>query len=242
MPRLDTTVVIIPTYNELANIGRMIATLDSTYPDLHVLVIDDGSPDGTAASVKAFQEKKVNLFLLERPEKLGLGTAYLSGFTWAVEKDYAAVITMDCDFSHDPACIASFVEGLNTHDLVIGSRYFGGVRVLNWPMRRLILSCVASWYSRFVTGIPFLDSTGGFNGYSKTAIRSLDLTKIFSIGYAFQIELKYKIWSRGLPCLEFPIIFRERTHGASKMSGNIILEAAVAVLRLRFKKTLGTLL
>lgn len=238
---IDKTVVIIPTYNEIANIEKMLTTLNTLYPTLNVLIIDDGSPDGTAEVIKNFQQQKTNLFLIERTGKLGLGTAYIKGFKWALEQNFDAVITMDCDFSHEPEAIAQFVEKLQTHDLVIGSRYIGGIRIMNWPMQRLLLSYFASIYARIITGIPFSDSTGGFNAYSRKALLALNLDNIFSVGYAFQIELKFKVWSLGLPCIELPITFFERTEGASKMSGNIISEAVINVFKLRIKKILGTL-
>jgi dolichol-phosphate mannosyltransferase len=238
---LDKTIVIIPTYNEIANIKKMLETLDGLHPTLNVLIIDDGSPDGTADVVKAFQQQKKNLHLLQRTGKLGLGTAYIKGFRWALENNYEAVITMDCDFSHEPEAIPSFTEKLGQNDLVIGSRYTGGIRIMNWPMHRLLLSYFASIYARTITGIPFFDSTGGFNGYTRKALSKLNLDKVFSIGYAFQIELKYKVWSLGLPCLEVPITFFERNEGKSKMSRRIIVEAVINVFRLRFKKLLGTL-
>lgn len=238
---IDKTVVIIPTYNEIANIEKMLQTLHKLYPTLNVLIIDDGSPDGTAEVVKSYQKEKSNLFLLQRTGKLGLGTAYIKGFKWALENNYDAVITMDCDFSHEPEAISGFIEKLQTNDLVIGSRYIGGIRIMNWPMQRLLLSYFASIYARIVTGIPFTDATGGFNGYSRKALLTLNLDQVFSVGYAFQIELKFKVWSLGLPCIELPITFFERTEGASKMSGNIISEAVINVCKLRIKKILGTL-
>jgi dolichol-phosphate mannosyltransferase len=238
---LDKTVVIIPTYNEISNIQNMLETLERLHPSLHVLIIDDGSPDGTATVIKKFQNTKKNLHLLERKGKLGLGTAYIKGFKWALENNFEAVVTMDCDFSHEPEAIPSFTEKIGQYDLVIGSRYTGGIRIMNWPMQRLLLSYFASIYARIITGIPFFDSTGGFNCYSRKALSSLNLDKIFSIGYAFQIELKYKVWSMGLPCIEVPITFFERTEGKSKMSRKIIVEAVVNVFRLRFKKIFGTL-
>ena len=219
----------------------MLETLNSLHPTLNVLIIDDGSPDGTAEIIKNFQKTKSNLFLLERKGKLGLGTAYIMGFRWALEKNFEAVITMDCDFSHEPEAIPQFTEKIGDYDLVIGSRYTGGIRIMNWPMQRLLLSYFASIYARIITGIPFFDSTGGFNCYSRKALTSLNLNKIFSIGYAFQIELKYKVWSLGLPCIEVPITFFERTVGKSKMSRKIIFEAVINVFRLRFKKVFGTL-
>jgi dolichol-phosphate mannosyltransferase len=238
---LDKTVVIIPTYNEISNIQNMLETLERLHPSLHVLIIDDGSPDGTATVIKKFQNTKKNLHLLERKGKLGLGTAYIKGFKWALKNQFEAVVTMDCDFSHEPEAIPSFTEKIGQYDLVIGSRYTGGIRIMNWPMQRLLLSYFASIYARLITGIPFFDSTGGFNCYSRKALSSLNLDKIFSIGYAFQIELKYKVWSMGLPCIEVPITFFERTEGKSKMSRKIIVEAVVNVFRLRFKKIFGTL-
>jgi dolichol-phosphate mannosyltransferase len=238
---LDRLVVIIPTYNEIANIEKMLITLDKLHPSLNVLIIDDGSPDGTADVVKRFQAQMKNLHLLQRSGKLGLGTAYIKGFKWALEKGFEGVVTMDCDFSHEPEAITQFAEKLGDHDLVIGSRYTGGIRIMNWPMHRLLLSYFASLYARIITGIPFFDSTGGFNAYTRKALSTMNLDKVFSIGYAFQIELKYKVWSLGLPTIEIPITFFERNEGKSKMSKKIIVEAVVNVFRLRIKKILGTL-
>ena len=241
MISLDKAIVIIPTFNEISNIQKMLETLDNVHPTLNVLIIDDGSPDGTADVIKKFQQKKANLHLIERQGKLGLGTAYIRGFRWALEKKFEAVITMDCDFSHEPEAIPSFTDHIGKYDLIVGSRYIGGIRIMNWPMQRLLLSYFASIYARTITGIPFSDSTGGFNCYSYKALSSINLDKIFSIGYAFQIELKYKIWSLGLPCMENPITFFERTVGKSKMSRKIIVEAVVNVFRLRIKKMFGAL-
>lgn len=239
--KLDKLVVIIPTYNEIANIEKMLTTLHRLHPSLNVLIIDDGSPDGTADVVKRIQTEKSNLHLLQRTGKLGLGTAYIKGFKWAIENGYEGVVTMDCDFSHEPEAIPLFAEKLGQYDLVVGSRYTGGIRIMNWPMQRLLLSYFASIYARTITGIPFSDSTGGFNAYTRKALSSINLDKVFSIGYAFQIELKYKVWSKGLPSIEVPITFYERTEGKSKMSRKIIFEAVINVFRMRFKKITGAL-
>lgn len=236
-----SVLVIIPTYNERGNVVRMVDELEKAVPGLHLLIIDDGSPDGTGQVIKDLQLSKKFLHLIERQGKLGLGTAYLKGFGWALENGYEKVVTMDCDFSHDPMTVNDFVTSLETNDLVVGSRYVGGIRIMNWPFHRLLLSYGASIYTRFVTGIPFFDPTGGFNGYTKKALSSLKLDQVFSVGYAFQIELKFKVWSLGLPCHELPIVFWERTIGTSKMGGSIVYEAMWNVLKLRFKKILGSL-
>lgn len=235
------SLIIIPTYNERGNISRMLQELKDKTPDTHILIIDDGSPDGTAQVVKDLQASDSRLHLLERKGKLGLGTAYIKGFGWALDHGYEKVVTMDCDFSHDPATVNEFLNNLGNYDLVVGSRYINGIRIMNWPFSRLLLSYGASIYTRFITGIPFMDPTGGFNGYTAKALRALKLNNVFSVGYAFQIELKFKVWSTGLPCLELPIVFWERTEGASKMGKNIIFEAVVNVIRLRLKKIMGNL-
>jgi len=235
------SLIIIPTYNELGNVTRMIEELSKAAAGTEILIIDDGSPDGTAKTVKNLQQQYPGLHLVERKGKLGLGTAYIMGFGWALERGYEKVITMDCDFSHDPQDVKRFIAALDEHALVVGSRYINGIRIMNWPFQRLLLSYGASLYTRMITGIPFMDPTGGFNGYSARALRALKLNEVFSVGYAFQIELKFKVWSSGLKCLELPIVFWERTEGASKMGKNIIFEAVVNVIKLRLKKMLGTL-
>ncbi len=241
MSGLARTLVIIPTYNERGNVTRMIQELEKSAPGVELLIIDDGSPDGTASAVKELQKQKSFIHLIERQGKLGLGTAYIKGFGWALEKGYDKVITMDCDFSHDPAALPDMIKVLDVNDLVVGSRYIKGIRIMNWPFERLLLSYGASIYTRLITGIPFLDPTGGFNGYTSRALRSLKLDEIFSVGYAFQIELKFKVWSKGLPCHEHPIVFWERTEGSSKMGKGIIFEAVVNVIKLRLKKIFGSL-
>lgn len=238
----EKTLIIIPTYNEIDNIERMLKTLFDLHKGISILIIEDGSPDGTAEVVKKYQrEFPNNLFMIERTGKLGLGTAYITGFKWALEKEYEYVFEMDCDFSHDPAQVPDLLEAAQSNDLVIGSRYIDGIRIINWPFRRLLLSYMASIYTRFVTGIPVFDTTGGFKCFSKKALQSLNLDNIISNGYIFQLELNYKIWDKGLKVKEVPIIFYERRDGQSKMGGGIIFEAFFNVLKLRLKKVFGSL-
>tara|TARA_R110000868_G_C10946014_1_gene767437 strand:+ start:509 stop:1246 length:738 start_codon:yes stop_codon:yes gene_type:complete len=238
----NQTLVIIPTYNEIDNIERMITTMLGLYPGLHLLIIEDGSPDGTADVVKRLQTSHSDrLHMIERKGKLGLGTAYLTGFQWALDRSYEFVFEMDCDFSHDPAQVKDLLEAAQTNDLVIGSRYIDGIRIINWPFRRLLLSYLASIYTRFVTGIPVQDTTGGFKCFTRKALKALDFNRVISNGYIFQLELNYKVWLAGLSVKEVPIIFYERRDGQSKMGGGIIFEAFFNVLKLRFKQIMGTL-
>lgn len=227
------SLVIIPTYNESDNVEQMLATLNRLYPELSVLIIEDGSPDGTAAIVKRFQANHPNVHMIERQGKLGLGTAYITGFKWALEKGYEFVFEMDCDFSHDPKDVAALLNAAQNCDLAIGSRYIGGIRILNWPMKRLLLSYFASIYTQIITGMKIQDATGGFKCFRASTLRQIDLNKIFSNGYSFQIELNYKTWKKGLKLQEVPITFSERREGQSKMSRKIIWEAVWAVWRLR---------
>ena len=238
----DQSLIIIPTYNEIDNIERMITTLMDLYPGLHLLIIEDGSPDGTAAKVKELQSKyDSRLHMIERQGKLGLGTAYITGFKWALEREYQYVFEMDCDFSHDPAQVKDLLAAAATNDLVIGSRYIDGIRIINWPFKRLLLSYLASIYTRFVTGIPVQDTTGGFKCFTRKALMALDLDNIISNGYIFQLELNYKVWLKGLSVKEVPIIFYERRDGQSKMGGGIIFEAFFNVIKLKLKQILGTI-
>lgn len=229
------TLIIIPTYNEIANIKRMIDTLYSLYPEVNLLIIEDGSPDGTAQVVKEKQKEFSSLNMIERTGKLGLGTAYITGFKWALEREYKYIFEMDCDFSHDPKEVKDLLNAATENDLVIGSRYIDGIRIINWPFRRLLLSYLASIYTRFVTGIPVNDTTGGFKCFSRRALESLNLDDVISKGYIFQLELNYKVWLLGLKVKEVPIIFYERRDGQSKMGGGIIFEALFAVVRLRVR-------
>lgn len=237
----NKSLLIIPTYNEIDNISKMLTTLNRLYPDLNILIIDDGSPDGTANIVQQFQEKYPTINLIERTGKLGLGTAYITGFKWALARDFEFVFEMDCDFSHNPSDIMRLLEAAQHNDLVIGSRYIDGIRIINWPFRRLLLSYGASIYTRFITGLKVLDVTGGFKCFTRSALESLDLDRIFSNGYSFQIELNFKIWSSGLKIKEVPIIFTERRDGQSKMHGGIVKEAIFAVIALRIRKIFKTL-
>lgn len=237
----DQSLIIIPTYNEIDNIEKMIRTLFNLYPEISVLIIEDGSPDGTANVIKDLMKVHPKLAIIERVGKLGLGSAYIAGFKWALARDYQYIFEMDCDFSHDPNQIPDLLAAAANHDLVIGSRYKDGIRIINWPFRRLLLSYGASIYTRFITGIPVHDTTGGFKCFRRAALLSLDFDKVISNGYSFQLELNYKIWAKGFRLIEVPIIFYERRDGQSKMGGGIIIEAIFAVFRLRLKKLFGTL-
>jgi dolichol-phosphate mannosyltransferase len=227
------SLVIIPTYNESDNVENMLTTLNGLYPELSILVIEDGSPDGTAALVKKYQATHPNVHMIERQGKLGLGTAYITGFKWALEKGFEFVFEMDCDFSHDPKDVQALLTAAQNCDLAIGSRYIGGIRILNWPMKRLLLSYFASIYTQIITGMKIQDATGGFKCFRASTLRQIDLNKIFSNGYSFQIELNYKTWKKGLKLQEVPITFSERREGQSKMSRKIIYEAVWAVWRMR---------
>ncbi len=229
----NKALVIIPTYNESDNVERMLNYLNELYPELSVLIIEDGSPDGTAQIVKRVQQTNPKVHMIERKGKLGLGTAYLTGFKWALEHNFEFVFEMDCDFSHDPKDIAGLLESAQENDLAVGSRYVGGIRILNWPMKRLLLSYFASIYTQIITGMKIQDATGGFKCFRASTLRKIDLDKVFSNGYSFQIELNYRVWKKGLKIKEVPITFSERREGQSKMSRKIIYEAVWAVWRLR---------
>lgn len=236
------SLVIIPTYNEVANIDKMIETLFSLYPDISLLIVDDSSPDGTAQAVRESADRYPgHLFLLERKSKQGIGTAYTDGFKWALSRDYNYIFEMDCDFSHDPQDVARLLESACGADLAIGSRYKDGVRIINWSFKRLFLSYFACLYTRIVTGIPLADTTGGFKCFTRKALESLNLDNIVSNGYIFQLELNYKIWAKGMRIVEVPIVFHERRKGKSKMNNEIIVEALFKVIQLRFKRMMGIL-
>jgi len=235
---MNNYLVIVPTYNEADNIESFLKTVLVLPEHYAVLVVDDGSPDGTAQIVSTLQKKyPQRLFLENRTKKEGLGRAYLHGFKWALAADYDFVIQMDADFSHNPVSLKKFIQAFETgHDLVVGSRYSNGVSVVNWPISRILLSYFASKYVQWITRLPIKDPTAGFVGYRRKVLDSLNLDAIQYVGYAFQIEMKYKIWKKGFSWIEIPIIFRNRTQGQSKMSGSIIWEALIGVLFLPFRK------
>jgi dolichol-phosphate mannosyltransferase len=223
------------------NIEKMLTRITTSYPELNILIIEDGSPDGTADVVKKFQATHNTINMIQRTGKQGLGTAYITGFKWALERDFQFIFEMDCDFSHDPDDLPRLLEAAQTNDLVIGSRYIDGIRIINWPFHRLLLSYGASIYTRFITGLNILDVTGGFKCFNRSALETLNLDNVFSNGYSFQVELNFKIWSKGLKIKEIPIIFTERRDGESKMSGGIVKEAVFAVIMLRIRKIFGLL-
>ena len=233
------TLIISPTYNESKNIASLVElvfTLDENY---HLLIVDDNSPDGTADHVEKFQQRYKNLHLAKRPGKAGLGTAYKFGFKWALERDYDIIVQMDADGSHDANEIPSMIRGLEKDDLIIGSRYVHGVSVVNWPIRRLILSYGANVYSRVITGLPVKDATGGFKSWKREVLASIDIDSVKSQGYSFQIEMNFRAWQKGFSINEHPIIFIDRTVGESKMSKAIMIEAIFMVWRLRIWKIFG---
>jgi dolichol-phosphate mannosyltransferase len=230
--------VIIPTYNEMENIPDFLPLVLAQNPSLEVLVVDDGSPDGTGDYVENLSKENSRLHILRREKKMGLGTAYVAGFKWVLERDYDRVFEMDADGSHSPQVLNVFLKESEDADLVLGSRYLNGkISVVNWDWKRLILSYGANFYTRFITRMPFSDATGGFKCFSRKALQSLDLNKLKSDGYCFQIETTHKLWKKGLKIKEIPIIFTDRTKGSSKMSGGIVSEAFFLVLKLRLKSS-----
>jgi len=230
--------VIIPTYNELENISDMVHTVMNLEGNFELLIIDDGSPDGTGSIVESLQSDfQDRLHLMERKGKLGLGTAYIAGFKWALEKGYDFIFEMDCDFSHDPKDLIRLYEAVKdgTYDLAIGSRYITGVNVVNWPIGRVLMSYFASVYVKFITGLPIKDATAGFKCYHKSVLQGIHLDEIKFIGYAFQIEMKFTAWKLGFKLIEVPIIFTDRTRGQSKMSPKIFKEAVLGVIWMKIK-------
>ncbi|KXB98683.1 MAG: dolichyl-phosphate beta-D-mannosyltransferase [Chlorobi bacterium NICIL-2] len=236
---MEPAIVVIPTYNERENIGRLIEVLGRVLPSLDVLVVDDHSPDGTAELVRSMARDDRRIHLLEREGKLGLGTAYCAGFRWALDRGYRIICQMDADFSHNPEDLPRLIAALEHADLAIGSRYISGVNVVNWPMRRLLLSYAANVYTRIVTGMPIRDATGGFKAFRAELLRRIDLDAIASNGYAFQIEMNFRAWKLGARIEELSIVFVDRTNGVSKMSRSIIYEAAWIVWKLKLLALLG---
>lgn len=231
--RMDNhDIVIIPTYNERENLPSVARRLADLPIELDLLVVDDNSPDGTGDLAEALAKEMPFIRVLHRRQKDGLGRAYCAGFEWALERRYERICEMDGDLSHDPADLPRFIEAAGDADLVLGSRYREGIRVINWPLNRLLLSLVAARYVQVITGMPFSDPTGGFKCFGRSALESLDLDAVRSNGYSFQIELTHKIWRQGLRIVEIPIIFTDRYQGTSKMSGDIVREAVFMVWRL----------
>ncbi len=240
---MSNALVVIPTYNEKENIERLVRNIISLQRAFDILVVDDNSPDGTGASVKAVQEEFPDrLFLLERTGKLGLGTAYIAGFKWALERDYEYIFEMDADFSHNPNDLIRLYNACSKEgfDLAIGSRYVKGVNVVNWPMSRVLLSWLASKYVRFITRMRIYDTTAGFVCYRRQVLEKINLDKIRFVGYAFQIEMKFKAYLAKCKITEVPVVFTDRTRGESKMSGGIISEAIFGVLKMKFRSIFGT--
>jgi dolichol-phosphate mannosyltransferase len=233
--------IIIPTYDELENLPRLLPEVLSKDKIIDVLIVDDSSPDGTADWVNKEAEKDPRIKLIKREKKMGLGTAYIAGFKYALENNYDYIFEMDADFSHDPDEIQNFLNEMESYDLVLGSRYKDGVNVVNWPMSRLMLSLFANMYTRVITRLPVRDATGGFKCFRKEVLQAIDLDAVKSNGYAFQIEMTFKAWKKGFKIKELSIVFTDRVKGTSKMSKKIVREAIIMVWKLRFASMFGIL-
>ncbi|HEX8453641.1 MAG TPA: polyprenol monophosphomannose synthase [Longimicrobium sp.] len=239
---LQRALVIVPTFNERENLPRLVPSILSRDARLEILVVDDGSPDGTGAMADEIAAAERRVHVIHRAGKLGLGTAYLAGFAWGLERGYDVFVQMDADFSHDPAHLPQFLSAIEDYDLVLGSRYLEGrVTVVNWPIARLLLSYYANVYARWVTGLPVADATGGFKCFRREVLATLDLTRVESNGYSFQIEMSFRAWKLGFRIGEIPIMFVDRDLGESKMSKAIFREAIWRVWRLRFLSAFGRL-
>jgi dolichol-phosphate mannosyltransferase len=233
------SLIVIPTYNEKDNIEALVEAVLGLGQNIEILIVDDHSPDGTGQIADHLTAKDHRVHVLHRPGKQGLGSAYIQGFRFALAGDYDLIFEMDADFSHDPSNIPAFLEKIRECDVVLGSRYIQGVNVINWPMSRLLLSYFANIYTRVITGLPIRDATGGFKCFRRKALEDIDLEKVKSDGYSFQIEMTFKCWKKGFRICEIPIIFYERQKGRSKMSKKIVREAVVMVWRLRLMSLLG---
>ena len=235
---MNQTLVVVPTYNERDNIRPLAQRLLNLPVTVDLLVVDDNSPDGTGKIADELAARHPQIHVLHRVEKNGLGRAYIAGFKWALEHGYEFIFEMDGDFSHNPDDIPAFLEAAKVADLVLGSRYSNGIRVVNWPLKRLMLSRGAGYYVRVITGMPFTDPTGGYKCFRRRALEAINLDAVHSNGYSFQIEMTHRLWRKGLKVVEVPIIFTDREHGQSKMSGHIVREALVMVWRLWFQNGL----
>jgi dolichol-phosphate mannosyltransferase len=233
--------IIVPTYNERENLEELVMRIFGQGLPIEILIVDDNSPDGTGALADEMAGRDRRVHVMHRAGKMGLGSAYVAGFRWALARDYEAVFEMDADFSHNPDSLGDFLRELETADLVLGSRYLYGVTVVNWPLSRLILSYTANLYSRVITGMPVKDLTGGFKCFRRQVLEAIDLDRVRSDGYAFQIEINFKAWRKGFRICEIPILFVDRRAGVSKMSRRIVREAAWMVWRLRLLDLLGAL-
>ncbi|MDD5087725.1 MAG: polyprenol monophosphomannose synthase [bacterium] len=234
-----TGLVVVPTYNERDTIGALLDAIFRQNLGVDVLIVDDNSPDGTAGLIKQRMVSDSRIRLIERPGKMGLGTAYVAGFKFAIEQGYDLVFEMDADFSHNPNDLPRLLDAIQDHDFVLGSRYVNGISVVNWPLRRLLLSYFASMYTRLITGMPIHDPTGGFKCFRIEVLKAINLDDIRSGGYSFQIEMNFKAWKRKFRWCEIPIIFEDRRVGLSKMSKAIVREAVFMVWKLRFRSLLG---
>lgn len=237
----EKSLVIIPTYNELDNLPRLIPIILGQNENINILIVDDNSPDGTAKYVEELSSNNDRIFIIKRPKKMGLGTAYIAGFKFALMNNYDFIFEMDADFSHDPNEIKNFLIAIKESDLVLGSRYVHGVRVVNWPMRRLLLSFFASVYTRLITGMHVRDATGGFKCFRRKVLEAINLNHIKSNGYSFQIEMTFRAYVKGFKIKEIPIVFVDRVKGSSKMSKKIVFEAVTMVWKLRIQNIFGKL-
>jgi len=231
--------VILPTYNEIENLPRIVPQILEVDPDLEVLVVDDDSPDGTGKEADRMAQVNPRLSVIHRASKMGLGSAYITGFKYGIEKGFDYLFEMDADFSHDAKYLKDFLREIKEADLVVGSRYLQGVNVINWPMSRLLLSYFANVYTRIITGLPLRDATGGFKCYRREALEAIELDSVRSDGYSFQIEMSFKLWRKGFRLKEIPIIFYDRQQGESKMSKKIVREAVWMVWRLGLERLFG---